>query len=157
MYATTKAKLVAVASRRAGRPRKVEFTEFGERVERLIKPAGFASKAQFVDALPIRSMTLYRWQTGQSPPDAQTLSLMADLLGVTVDELLGRESPPVEPTTDKPDHPLLTEFLTTALGKTCDEDEIAKLRELRFDGGEPTAATYPAAIGLYRTFEKPNR
>lgn len=52
------------------------------------------TQKQVGNAVGLSPITVSGWEIGKSLPDIQTLPLLADLFGVTIDSLLGQESPP---------------------------------------------------------------
>jgi transcriptional regulator with XRE-family HTH domain len=51
------------------------------------------------EALEVETPTIQRWETGARTPNAKDLAKLADVLEVSVDELLGRQPPADRPTT----------------------------------------------------------
>lgn len=51
------------------------------------------TQKQVGDAVGLSPITISGWEIGKSMPDAQTLPLLADILDVTIDFLLGRAQP----------------------------------------------------------------
>lgn len=74
----------------------------GNRIEACRKIRGWGAY-RLADALEVSKSTVYRWESGESDPGSKMLARMADLLGVTVDELLGRESAPTPNDQEKGD------------------------------------------------------
>ena len=48
------------------------------------------TQQELADKLSVSHVTISRYESNVREPDAQTLSLLADLFSITVDELLGR-------------------------------------------------------------------
>ena len=48
--------------------------------------------------LGVTNQAVSKWESGQSCPDIALLPKIADLFGITLDELFGREAPKAEPT-----------------------------------------------------------
>ena len=68
----------------------------GSTIMRLRKEHGM-TQDQLAGALGITFQAVSKWENGISSPDISTLPLLADLFGVSVDQLLGREElPPAE-------------------------------------------------------------
>lgn len=63
---------------------------FSENLKTLRKASGF-SQEQLVIRLNIVRQTVSKWEKGLSVPDAEQLVRLADILGVQVHELLGKE------------------------------------------------------------------
>ena len=49
---------------------------------------------QLAEKLGVTAQAVSKWENDQSCPDITTLPLLADIFGISTDELLGRESPP---------------------------------------------------------------
>ena len=56
------------------------------------KRAGYSQK-EVAEALHVTQGAVSSWEAGRWNPDKQSLSAMADLFGVTVDQLIGRTTP----------------------------------------------------------------
>lgn len=67
----------------------------GTIIMRLRKEHGMTQE-QLASALGITFQAVSKWENGVSSPDISTLPLLADLFGVSVDQLLGREALPPE-------------------------------------------------------------
>ena len=65
----------------------------GSIIMRLRKEHGM-TQDQLANALGITFQAVSKWENGVSSPDISTLPLLADLFGVSVDQLLGRETLP---------------------------------------------------------------
>ena len=63
---------------------------FGQRLSRLRKEKGFTQE-DIASQVTISPQAVSKWENDISSPDISTLGQLADLLGVSVDELLGRE------------------------------------------------------------------
>lgn len=50
-------------------------------------------QADLAERLDVATATIQRWETGNRTPDAKDLVRLADVLGTSIDELLGREPP----------------------------------------------------------------
>lgn len=49
------------------------------------------TQQQLADELGLTNKAISKWETGQGMPDVTTLSVLAEILGITVDELLNGE------------------------------------------------------------------
>jgi len=67
---------------------------FRARLKQLRREKNLTQK-QIGDAVNLSPITISGWEIGKSMPDAQTLPLLADFLGVSIDYLLGRETAPL--------------------------------------------------------------
>lgn len=63
---------------------------FGQRFARLRKNLGFKQE-DIASKVNISAQAVSKWENDLSAPDISTLPLLADILNVTLDELLGRE------------------------------------------------------------------
>ncbi len=72
----------------------VNENPFQTRLSQLRRERHLTQK-QVGDAVGLSPITVSGWELGRSEPDAQTLPLLADLLGISVDNLLGRGDAPV--------------------------------------------------------------
>ena len=63
----------------------------GTNIMRLRKEAGLTQE-QLANALGISYQAVSKWENGVSCPDISTLPLIADLFGVSIDSLFGRET-----------------------------------------------------------------
>ena len=66
---------------------------FGERLQQVRKAAGL-SQEQLGDLIGMSRQAVSKWETDQAAPDIETLARLCGVLGVSADELLGREVPP---------------------------------------------------------------
>ena len=66
---------------------------YGEKIQKLRKGAGLSQQA-LGERLGMSSVAVSKWERGQSQPDIPTLTRLADLFGVTLDELCGRSTVP---------------------------------------------------------------
>lgn len=66
---------------------------FGERLQQVRRAAGL-SQEQLGELIGMSRQAVSKWETGQAAPDIGTLALLCGVLGVSADELLGREAPP---------------------------------------------------------------
>ena len=57
--------------------------------------------------LGVTNQAVSKWESGQSCPDIALLPKLADLFGITIDELFGREAPKTAPELEWPDDGVL--------------------------------------------------
>lgn len=88
-----------------------------ERIRQLRTDKG-VTQQELADALGITQQAVGRWERGLATPDSSTLPRIADYFGVTVDELLGRDTKPA-PIVEK---------------KPKDLKKILEQHEIMFDG-----------------------
>ena len=65
---------------------------FGVRLQQVRKAAGL-SQEQLAGLVGMSRQAVSKWETDQAAPDIGTLALLCGVLGVSADELLGREAP----------------------------------------------------------------
>lgn len=65
---------------------------FGGRLQQVRKAAGL-SQEQLGGLVGMSRQAVSKWETDQAAPDVETLALLCGALGVSADELLGREGP----------------------------------------------------------------
>ena len=68
---------------------------FGETLKKLRTQKGL-SQQELADMVFVTRSTVARWETGSRMPDAKTITVLADCLGVNVDALLNTEVQPDE-------------------------------------------------------------
>ena len=68
---------------------------FGETLKKLRTQKGM-SQQELADKVFVTRSTVARWETGSRMPDARTITLLADCLGINVDILLNSEVKPDE-------------------------------------------------------------
>ena len=73
--------------------------EFNERIKAFRREKGY-SQEQIARKLHITQGAISQWEKGITTPSAQQIAQLADLLGTTADDLLGREKPVQKPTLD---------------------------------------------------------
>lgn len=66
---------------------------FGRRLQQVRKAAGL-SQEQLAELVGMSRQAVSKWETDQAAPDVDKLALLCGVLGVSADELLGREAPP---------------------------------------------------------------
>lgn len=66
---------------------------FGGRLQQVRKAAGL-SQEQLGELVGMSRQAVSKWETDQAAPDVGTLALLCGVLGVSADELLGRDAPP---------------------------------------------------------------
>lgn len=67
--------------------------ELNERIASYRKDLGLTQEG-LAQQLGVTNQAVSKWESGQSCPDIALLPLLADLFGVTIDALFGRQSPP---------------------------------------------------------------
>ena len=75
---------------------------FGQRLQRLRKEKGLTQE-ELANEIGISPQAVSKWENDISTPDIFILSQLADILGVSVDELLGKEAPKQEDKSDDED------------------------------------------------------
>ena len=69
---------------------------FGEKLYHLRTQQGMSQEA-LARKLDVTNQAVSKWESGQSCPDIALLPQIADLFGITLDQLFGREAPKAEP------------------------------------------------------------
>ena len=64
------------------------MTALSERLK-LLRKRKDLTQEQLADYMGISPQAVSRWETGATSPDISALPMLADLFGITVDELLG--------------------------------------------------------------------
>ena len=67
---------------------KLDKIEIGSVIARQRKEKGLTQK-QLADTLRVSNKTISKWETGEGFPDITILPTLAEVLSITVDELLG--------------------------------------------------------------------
>ena len=104
---------------------------FGQRLSRIRKEKGMTQE-DIAKRIVISPQAVSKWENDISSPDILVLSSLADILGVSVDELLGREeSSPKEAKVDDVEEPEVEEVETEVIdesnsrpGVTIDENGL---------------------------------
>jgi transcriptional regulator with XRE-family HTH domain len=88
----------------------MEKETFAQRFARLRKEKGFTQES-IAQKLGVSAQAVSKWETGSSMPDISLLVSISEALGITIDELLGKEKEEVEiianPTPDDIDKKML--------------------------------------------------
>lgn len=66
---------------------------FGRRLQQVRKAAGL-SQEQLGELVGMSRQAVSKWELDQAAPDIDTLALLCGVLGISADELLGRDAPP---------------------------------------------------------------
>ena len=98
---------------------------FGQRLSRLRKEKGLTQE-EIAKRITISPQAVSKWENDLSSPDILVLSSLADILGVSVDELLGREEASEEKQESKSEEPkaeeVEQEVVNERAGITIDKD-----------------------------------
>jgi len=73
----------------------LNMVEFAERLK-LLREARSLSQTRLAELLEIDPRSYNRWERGGNAPHVDTLIKIADILQVTLDELVGRKKPSLE-------------------------------------------------------------
>lgn len=68
----------------------------GENIYKYRKKCGM-SQGDLADALDVSRQSVSKWETGSAVPELEKLVKMSALFGVTLDELVGSQTTPIEP------------------------------------------------------------
>lgn len=83
------------------------------------------SQEQLAERIGVSRQTISKWETGQSTPDLEKLTALAECFGVTLDALAGRAEPAQTPPETPPEVPtrrkarLLAGISLCTLGLVC--------------------------------------
>lgn len=78
----------------------------GKLIAELRKEKGYTQQ-QLADQLNLSNKTISKWESGSGSPDISNLPMLADILGVSVDELLRGERKPAGAEQKEPAAPAL--------------------------------------------------
>lgn len=59
---------------------------------KMLREAAGMTQSALADRLGVRPPSVFKWENGMANPSLANLVAMADILGCTTDELLGRKS-----------------------------------------------------------------
>ena len=71
-----------------------DMARIGQTIARLRREHNMTQMA-LADAMGVSFQAVSNWERGQSMPDVSKLPELADIFSVSVDELLGRQAPPI--------------------------------------------------------------
>jgi transcriptional regulator with XRE-family HTH domain len=104
------------------------------------------TKAELARRLGVRWPTVHDWINGKSVPKPDHLRMIAEVLPVTLEELMGVAAG------QDPPFAAWAEFLGTAEGAAITPDERRALQAIPWPPGrEPTVASYHVALASLRT------
>lgn len=89
----------------------MDNTQTGKLIAELRKQQGLTQQ-QLADKLNLSNKTISKWESGSGSPDISNLPLLADTLGISVDELLRGELSKTEQNTDLPKKDIAKRELT---------------------------------------------
>lgn len=116
-----------------------------ERLVEALRLAGM-TKAELARRLGVRWPTVHDWTTGKSTPRPEHLRSIAEVLPVTLEELMGVAAG------QDPPFAAWAAFLATAEGAAITPDERRTLQAIPWPPGrEPTVASYQIALASLRT------
>ncbi|MDY2776953.1 MAG: helix-turn-helix transcriptional regulator [Collinsella sp.] len=115
--------------------------EIGKNLQRARKEHGYSNVSDFADALGMRAGTIVRWEQGKSTPPVDVAWRIAKHLGLTIDELVGRNTASERGAVEAA---LLESF------RKCTADRQERILETAKD-----AALMSMAVGLRRKAEQP--
>jgi transcriptional regulator with XRE-family HTH domain len=96
---------------------------FGQRFAELRKAKGYTQE-QVAEKLGLSTQAISKWETDNSYPDISLLLSIAELLGTTVDELLGREKKPEVLSIEKPSKKDLAKMILRIRVLSEDGDKV---------------------------------
>ena len=107
---------------------------------------------QLAEKMGITAQAVSKWENDQSCPDISALPQLADIFGITVDALLGRESAkepePEAPAQEKPQKEPIFEAVVVDDNEEDDKHHL----EFHFNGGKKSyigPAVWVIAVGLF--------
>ena len=107
---------------------------------------------QLAEKMGITAQAVSKWENDQSCPDISALPQLADIFGITVDALLGRESTkepePEAPAQEKPQKEPIFEAVVVDDNEEDDKHHL----EFHFNGGKKSyigPAVWVIAVGLF--------
>ena len=107
---------------------------------------------QLAEKMGITAQAVSKWENDQSCPDISALPQLADIFGITVDALLGRESTKEpEPETPAQEKPQKEPIFEAVVVDDNEEDDKHHL-EFHFNGGKKSyigPAVWVIAVGLF--------
>ena len=96
---------------------------FGQRFARLRKNKGYTQE-QIADKVNISYQAVSKWENDISSPDISILGELANILGVTIDELLGRVDPNEVKLVDKTERKDLKNMVLKIIVDSNDGDKV---------------------------------
>ena len=96
---------------------------FGQRFARLRKSKGYTQE-QIADKVNISYQAVSKWENDISSPDISILGELANILGVTIDELLGRVDPNEVKLVDKTERKDLKNMVLKIIVDSNDGDKV---------------------------------
>ena len=96
---------------------------FGQRFARLRKSKGYTQE-QIADKVNISYQAVSKWENDISSPDLSILGELANILGVTIDELLGRVDPNEVKLVDKTERKDLKNMVLKIIVESNDGDKV---------------------------------
>lgn len=96
---------------------------FGQRFQRLRKAKGFTQE-QIAERVNISYQAVSKWENDISSPDISILGELANILEVTVDELLGRVDPNKVTLVEEPQRKELKNMLLKIIVDSKDGDKV---------------------------------
>ena len=96
---------------------------FGQRFARLRKSKGYTQE-QIADKVNISYQAVSKWENDISSPDISILGELANILGVTIDELLGRVDPNEVKLVDKTERKDLKNMVLKIIVESNDGDKV---------------------------------
>lgn len=117
----------------------------GERIRGAYMRAGM-NRSQFARLLDVAYTTVNDWEKKDRTPQANTLERIAEILHVSIDELMG--------TTDQAPHTqaVLSEFLASPQAEGISDGERRTLESMRFYDMSPDLAMYAGVLSMLRVF-----
>jgi transcriptional regulator with XRE-family HTH domain len=71
-----------------------ERIAIGRRIESLAKEIGISIAAELARRIGLKTQSVQQWYSGQTSPRGRNLAKLSELFGRSIDEILGRSTPP---------------------------------------------------------------
>jgi transcriptional regulator with XRE-family HTH domain len=124
--------------------RPVSAGSIGERIAKLREARGLSksdlARLIWPDVSPPRYRTVHRWEEEDGSPERENLTRVAEVLGVSIEELLGvatGQEPPFE---------AWRAFLETSRGRAMTERQREALAAIWWRDSEPTVEAYAVIL-----------
>lgn len=127
----------------------VRGATIGERISTSRGRRGW-TKAELARRIGKSWRLLHKWESGEQSPDRESLQLLAGVLGVTIEELLGVAAGQDPPFASWP------EFVASPPGSEMTPDERRALQSFAWpQGTEPTVSGYVMVLAALRSGTRP--
>lgn len=101
---------------------------FSHRLKELRKSRSWTQR-ELAEILHVSQQTIGSWEVGRAFPDEETVNVIADTFGVSIDYLYGRESNSLNDTVDL-EKIVEDKIKMTYASEELDEDELESIRQV---------------------------